>query len=159
MLRKLATVNTLSRDLQNAHPCYGSTMSTMPNGCTRLRALATQVFACAAIPATLSVVPGATAVLMAASQSERARAKCSLLSRVPKRRTSYGASISTSGISLKASLRQEDRRLGRLPIVRLFDPDVPPNNAWSRRKPVLGNRQRVASSLPPPPKIVLGRYD
>src|SRR5699024_9445563 len=128
-------------------------MSSTFLGCTRLRALATLVFACATIGATLSVVPRATAVPTAPSQSERARAKCSLLSRVPKRRTIYGASISTSGISLKASLRQEDRRLGRLPIVRLFDPDVPPNNAWSRRKPVLGNRQIVASFRPPPRKI------
>jgi len=134
-------------------------MSSTFLGCTRLRALATLVFACATIGATLSVVPRATAVPTAPSQSERARAKCSLLSRVPKRRTIYGASISTSGISLKASLRQEDRRLGRLPIVRLFDPDVPPNNAWSRRKPVLGNRQIVASFRPPPRKILSGRYD
>lgn len=134
-------------------------MSSTIFGRTRLRGLATLFFAGAITFTTLSVAPTATAEPTVPNQSDRARGKCSLLSHVPKRRTIYGASISTSGISLEDSLRQEDRRLGRLPIVRLFDPDVPPRNAWSRRKPVLGNRQIVASFRPPPRKILSGRYD
>lgn len=73
--------------------------------------------------------------------------------------TLFGTSLSSSDGSLDEALALNDARFGRLPVVRQFDPSVPPENAWDRRTPLFSDRAVVASFREPPAQILSGKYD
>lgn len=74
--------------------------------------------------------------------------------------TKFGVSLSTSGgKTLGEDLADEERRFGRIPVVRTWDPSVPPSNAWERRKPWFGTRWVVTSMKIKPAEVLSGRHD
>lgn len=132
-------------------------MSSIPSG--RARDLVRLSVAGAVTCLGLSASPPAPGASPPPDQPAGAQGECALRSQVPRKPTEYGASLSTSGITLAGSLRREERRLGRLPIVRVFWPTAPTRGAWSRQAPVLGNRSIVASFRESPRAVLSGRYD
>lgn len=134
-------------------------MSAVFSGRVNTRGLVSLSIAGALTCATMSATPTATGAPPSPTQSEQSKVQCSLRSPVPRKPTVYGASLSTSGITLAGSLRREERRLGHLPIVRIFWPTAPTHGAWSRQAPVLGNRSIVASFRESPRAVLSGRYD
>ncbi|MFN7150218.1 MAG: hypothetical protein ACK4V6_12155, partial [Microthrixaceae bacterium] len=74
--------------------------------------------------------------------------------------TKFGTSLSTSKQTLSEALDKVDSAFGRVPVVRTFDPSIPPQGAWSRRAPVLGSDRMIVTSFRVPPADVLaGKYD
>lgn len=74
--------------------------------------------------------------------------------------TLFGVSLSTSRLSLAESLAKQEQNFGHLPVVRTFDPSIPPADAWSRRAPTLGPDRTIVTSFRMPPRDVLaGKYD
>lgn len=77
--------------------------------------------------------------------------------RVPTK-TIFGASVSSSNLSFAESLKQIDAAFGRLPVVRLFDPNLP--MGWSTpRAKLTDNRTLVISFRPSPQEVLSGKYD
>ncbi|HSV40652.1 MAG TPA: hypothetical protein VLI04_17955 [Nocardioidaceae bacterium] len=73
--------------------------------------------------------------------------------------TRFGSSLSTVSLSFTESLAAEQRKFGRLRAVRIFDPALPPANAWSNRSAALGKRMVVTSFRMPPAEVLAGTYD
>ncbi|OLT41883.1 hypothetical protein BJF86_02430 [Serinicoccus sp. CNJ-927] len=72
--------------------------------------------------------------------------------------TLFGASMTTSGISAEDSLARLDSAFGTIPVVRVFDPNLP--FEWShRRNDVLDGRTMVMSFRPMPQEVLSGRHD
>lgn len=90
-----------------------------------------------------------------------ASAACRKAPPVQQSGTRFGISLSTSnGQTLGQDLAAEERRFGtRIPVVRTWDPSVPPSNAWERRKPWFGSRWIVTSMKIPPAQVLSGRHD
>ncbi len=85
---------------------------------------------------------------------------CALAPPLPAQdRTLFGTSISTSSKLLHESLADEEARFGRMSVIRTFDPDIPPEGAWERRKDAIGDRMLVTSFRMPPQDVLAGRYD
>ncbi len=72
--------------------------------------------------------------------------------------TSYGANISTAGITAEASMAQVDEAFGRVPIVRTFDPGMPLPWDAPRNQTVTG-RDVVTSFRPMPQEVLSGSFD
>lgn len=73
-------------------------------------------------------------------------------------RTLFGTSLSSADGSLKEALAKNDALFGRLPVVRQFDPTVPPPGAWSRRT-FLADRTLVVSFREHPADVLAGKHD
>lgn len=73
--------------------------------------------------------------------------------------TRFGTSLSTTSLTFAQALDAQQRKYGRLRAVRVFDPGVPPSNAWENRAPVLGRRLVLTSFRMPPAEVLTGRYD
>ncbi|WP_067437824.1 glycoside hydrolase family 26 protein [Nocardioides jensenii] len=73
--------------------------------------------------------------------------------------TRFGTSLSTSGQTLAESVDDVESKFGPVPVVRTFDPTIPPDKAWSRRAPALGNKMIVASFREAPAEILSGKFD
>ncbi|GAA4881682.1 carbohydrate binding domain-containing protein [Serinicoccus chungangensis] len=72
--------------------------------------------------------------------------------------TEFGASMTTSGISAEDSLDRLDDAFGKLPVVRVFDPDLPFD--WShQRNDLLAGRTMVMSFRPMPQEVLSGQHD
>ncbi len=56
-------------------------------------------------------------------------------------------------------LAELDRTFGELDAVRVFDPSVPPTNAWKRRGHLVGGRVVVHSFRVPPAEVLAGAHD
>jgi hypothetical protein len=54
---------------------------------------------------------------------------------------------------------KQDANFGRIKSVRIFDPGVPPSNAWSRRSAALSGRTVVTSFRMSPQDVNAGKYD
>lgn len=78
----------------------------------------------------------------------------------PSARTSpkFGVSLSPTP-TYADDVATEERRFGRLSLVRVFDPSIPPANAWERRKPMLKGKSIVTSFRVPPGEVLDGKYD
>lgn len=74
-------------------------------------------------------------------------------------RTRFGTSISTSEKLLPDSLADEEARFGPMSVIRTFDPTIPPDGAWSRRKDAVGSRMLVHSFRMPTAEVLAGRHD
>jgi hypothetical protein len=119
--------------------------------------------------ALIAVTFGASSVVHAqqlpsradAQQTAQSRARCPAAPHyTPPARTKFGISISTAGASFEDAVARSRRGFGSLPVIRVFDPSVPPANAWERRKSELTKHTRVVTSFRMPPAQVLsGRYD
>lgn len=72
--------------------------------------------------------------------------------------TLFGASLSAGDGNLQQALATNDALFGKLPVVRQFDPTVPPKGAWSRRT-FFNDRTMVVSFREHPREIVKGTYD
>jgi len=119
--------------------------------------------------ALIAVTFGASSVVHAqqlpsrpdAQQSVRSAASCRTAPHyTPPARTKFGVSISTAGASFAEALAQSKRGFGSLPVIRVFDPSVPPANAWERRTSELTKHTRVVTSFRMlPAQVLSGRYD
>lgn len=98
--------------------------------------------------------------LPGAQPTQQAEAACSKAPAWTGTKTRFGVSLSTSdGQTLKQDLDAEEKRFGRIPVVRTWDPSVPPSNAWEKRKPWFGSRWVVTSFRLKPAEVLSGRYD
>ena len=70
----------------------------------------------------------------------------------------FGASLSSSDGSVNEATAKNDGLFGKMPIVRQFDPTVPPNGAWSRRT-ALRDRAVIHSFRTDPKAVVAGTHD
>jgi len=76
---------------------------------------------------------------------------------VPKG-TVFGTSISTSGVSAADALTATDAIVGKIPVVRVFDPNTP--MAWDKpRTKAFAGRDLVMSFRPMPQDVLSGKYD
>ena len=50
-------------------------------------------------------------------------------------------------------------KFGSFKVARVFDPGIPPSNAWERRGAALANMQVVSSFRVPPRDVIAGKYD
>lgn len=73
--------------------------------------------------------------------------------------TEFGTNVSTRQKPIAEAMVELDRLFGRLEVVRVFDPSVPPQDAWSRRREALANRVVVTSFRMPPAAVITGQYD
>ncbi len=104
----------------------------------------------------VSVEPSSSTVADPAAAPAPAPAS-SCEGRVPTK-TLFGASVSTSTLSITESMRQIDVAFGRVPVVRLFDPKLP--MSWdSTRAKVTDDRSLVISFRPTPQEVLSGKYD
>lgn len=53
----------------------------------------------------------------------------------------------------------EEARFGRLHVARIYDPGLPPDNAWERRRTQLSGMQIMTSFRMPPRQVLAGVYD
>lgn len=75
-------------------------------------------------------------------------------------RPRFGLSLSTVGLSFRDAIAQQRRNFGNLPALRVFDSGIPPENAWSRRRPELTKHTQVVTSFRmPPAQVIAGQYD
>jgi hypothetical protein len=93
-----------------------------------------------------------------AASSAAADRRCLAPKPVTSAPTRFGVSLGASP-TLADDRRTEEARFGKLPIVRIFDPSIPPANAWERRKPQLAGMQITTSFRMPPAQVLAGRYD
>lgn len=94
------------------------------------------------------------------ARSAEPAARC--LSPRPKRRyPRFGISLSGSHPEgLAGDIRDEERRFDtRIRTVRVFDPTIPPDGAWERRRPIARHRTVITSFRMPPRRVLRGRYD
>lgn len=97
---------------------------------------------------------------VAVGRSTSSTRSCAKAPAYKKAGTRFGTSLSTSKQSLAESVRSVDSKFGHVPVVRTFDPTIPPDQAWSRRAPVLGdNRMIVTSFREHPNEILSGKFD
>lgn len=80
-------------------------------------------------------------------------------SRLPDTPTTFGTSLSTSHQTIEEALRGERAKFGPLPVVRVFDPGLPPPDAWSRRGRVLSGVDTVTSFRAAPAAVLSGAHD
>ncbi len=74
--------------------------------------------------------------------------------------TKFGTNVSTGGgVSFTTALGNLDKKFGKLDAVRVFDPALPPANAWTRRGASLANRSVISSFRLAPAKVLSGAYD
>jgi len=73
--------------------------------------------------------------------------------------TRFGTSLTTVNLTFSQALDAQQRRFGRLRAVRVFDPGVPPANAWENRAPALGRRMVVTSFRLAPSEVLSGTHD
>lgn len=72
--------------------------------------------------------------------------------------TVFGSSISTSDVSAEQALRNTDAQFGKIPVVRVFDPDMVME--WDKpRTDALAGRDLVISFRPSPQSVLTGKYD
>ena len=72
--------------------------------------------------------------------------------------TKFGSSISTGSLTTAQALAGVDSIFGRLPIVRVFDPEMV--RPWSHsRNPMIAGRDLVVSFRPSPQDVLSGKYD
>lgn len=76
----------------------------------------------------------------------------------PAQTTRFGVYLSASP-TLAADRRREQRRFGPMTVMRLFDPSIPPANAWERRTKQLRGMQIATSFRMPPAQVLAGKYD
>lgn len=95
-----------------------------------------------------------TATARDRSDCTRARAP-----RYRRSKTRFGISVSTSSMNLPEAMEYQQDTFGRLPAVRIFDPAIPPDNAWERRRESLRRRLVVNSFRMPPQDVLAGVYD
>ena len=74
-------------------------------------------------------------------------------------RTLFGTSLSTNGQTIGEAVAGEEAKFGTLPVVRVFDPGLPPPDAWSRRQAAVAGKTVVTSFRLPPRAVVSGAYD
>ena len=77
--------------------------------------------------------------------------------RVPTK-TIFGASVSSSTLSFSESLNQIDQTFGKVPVVRLFDPELPMGWSTTRAK-LVRDRTALISFRPSPQAVLSGKYD
>ncbi|MFN8195876.1 MAG: hypothetical protein U0R80_16560 [Nocardioidaceae bacterium] len=120
--------------------------------------------AIAATTAASLVVPllgtGAAPVASAAAPTPSARLSAACLAPTPAKLADphFGVSLSANP-TLADDRATEQRRFGRLPIARIYDPSIPPSNAWERRKPQLKGMSVITSFRMAPQEVLAGRYD
>lgn len=85
-------------------------------------------------------------------------AKACLAPVPPAQRTRFGVYLSASP-TLAADRKREEKRFGAMTVMRLFDPSVPPSNAWERRTKQLRGMQIATSFRMPPSRVLAGKYD
>lgn len=83
---------------------------------------------------------------------------CVLAPHYESKRTLFGTSLSSSDGSIAEAASVNDERFGRLPVVRQFDPAIPPAGAWSRRGALEG-RAIVTSFRSTPDEVLSGAHD
>ena len=96
---------------------------------------------------------------LATTSAAPAEAACSKAPSYKPGSTRFGVSLSTNSLSMSQSLAKQDSNFGRLKAVRIFDPGVPPSNAWSRRTSMLSGRTVVTSFRMAPQDVIAGKYD
>ncbi len=95
-----------------------------------------------------------------ARPGDTAAAGCPAAPALPRTSTRFGVSLTArSGFSLAQSLAKQEQSFGHLKIARMFDPSVPPANAWDRRASMFTTRSVVTSFRMPPRDVLAGRYD
>lgn len=73
-------------------------------------------------------------------------------------KTIFGANISTTNMTITESLNQIDAAFGKVPVVRIFDPNLP--LGWgSTRAKLTRDRTAVISFRPSPQEVLSGKYD
>ncbi len=79
--------------------------------------------------------------------------------RLPAGGTRFGASLSTSGQTIDQAVAGARAKYGPLPVVRVFDPGLPPPDAWARRGAVLHGVDTVTSFRARPARLLSGALD
>lgn len=72
--------------------------------------------------------------------------------------TYFGTALSSSDGSIDEALATNDALFGKLPVVRQFDPGLPPDGAWARRT-ALHDRMIVFSFRKSPAEVIRGEHD
>lgn len=111
---------------------------------------------------TSSLAVLALALTSCSSQQHESRSTtsgCSLAPRYSAEGTVFGTSLSSSDGSLSDALATNESLFGHLPIIRQFDPEIPTEDAWTRRLPALGGRSLVTSFRSTPREVLSGVHD
>lgn len=73
--------------------------------------------------------------------------------------TMFGVSLSSDDGTLAQALATNRMRFGDLPVVRQFDPGIPPSGTWADRTEVFGHRSVITSFRAAPTAVLSGEYD
>ena len=73
--------------------------------------------------------------------------------------TLFGTSLSTNGRTISEAVGGQEAKLGRLPVVRVFDTGPPPRDSWTRRDVALSGKTIVVSFRASPAVVLSGRLD
>ncbi|MFN8193728.1 MAG: hypothetical protein U0R80_05510 [Nocardioidaceae bacterium] len=121
------------------------------------RSLATVVLGATAV-AMLSIAPS-QASTPTPTTSKAALAACPTAP-VPPATTStkFGMSVKAAP-TIQDGLDNLQSQFGDFTVARVFDPGIPPTNAWERRGPVFAGMTVATSFRPPVADVLAGKYD
>ncbi len=105
------------------------------------------------------LAPPAAGLAEVAPAAARPAAGCPTAPAYQNNGAKFGVHLSTGSTSFADAFKASERTFSEMPIVRVFDGNVPPADAWTNRAPVLDGTPVVTSFRMPPGRVLKGVFD